>query len=112
MIECYSGCEEKLQPVVSIYPGFLNLRLYDRLYEKIETNIYDELSGTKKRVLELLQAEGPKHVKELQAVTDYKSRSQFLREILNPLIESGVVYREGNIKSPKSLIVLNVDVAE
>ena len=55
VIECYSGCEEKLQPVVSIYPGFLNLRLYDRLYEKIETNIYDELSGTKKRVLELYE---------------------------------------------------------
>ena len=31
----------KLQPVVSIYPGFLNLRLYDRLFrdEAIELDL-------------------------------------------------------------------------
>ena len=45
-------------------------------------------------------------MKELQIVTSYKSRSQFLVEVINPLIDEGVIYRDGNVKSPKSLIKL------
>ena len=57
-------------------------------------------------MLELLRTEGPKLVKELQVVTDYKSRSQFLVEVINPLIDEGIIYWDGNVKSPKSLIKL------
>ena len=32
MIESYEDCDETMQPVVSIYPGFLNLCLHDKLY--------------------------------------------------------------------------------
>lgn len=32
MIEAYKSSPEEIQPVVSIYPGFLNLKLFDRLY--------------------------------------------------------------------------------
>ena len=67
--------------------------------------VQDELSDRQK-ILEILRTEGSKHVKELQIVTSYKSRSQFLVEVINPLIEEGVIYRDGNAKSPKSLIKL------
>jgi hypothetical protein len=58
------------------------------------------------RILELLRVEGPKPVRELQEVTNYKSRSQFLTEVINPLLADGIVIREGNVKSPKSVIKL------
>lgn len=56
------------------------------------------------KIIELLKAEGAKPVKELQAVTNYKSRSQFLAEVINPLIEADIIYRDGNVKSPTALI--------
>ncbi len=106
MMESYRGCADYLQPGVLIYPGFLDLRLFDRIYEEgVIPEVIDELSD-RQRVLEVLRIEGPKPVKDLQAVTSYRSRSQFLAEILTPLIDEGIVYRDGNIKSPKALIKL------
>lgn len=106
MIESYKDSCEQLQPVVSIYPGFLNLRLYDRLYEENIREIdVDQVSDTEK-VVEMLKREGPKPVKELQAVSKYKSRGQFLAEVINPLIAADVIYRDGNVKSPTALIKL------
>lgn len=111
MIESYRGCKEHLQPVVMIYPGFLDLRLYDRLYEEdafeldAEEKDVTDLSE-RERVLRILEREGPKSVKELQAGTHYKSRSQFLKEVLNPLLQEHTVYRDGSEKSPKTRIVL------
>lgn len=105
MIESYKDCDENLQPVVSIYPGFLNLRLYDRLYEESVIEIDDELlSDPKELIVEILKNEGPKLVKDLQARTKYKSRSQFLAEVLKPLMEANIIYRDGNPKSPTALI--------
>ncbi len=114
IIDSYRDCEEKLQPVVSIYPGFLNLKLYDRLFDDswlekpdVEKNeVSSEEMSDKERVIRILKLEGPKPIKELQEVTKYKSRSQFLARVLNPLIEEGQVWREGSIKSPSSLIKL------
>lgn len=109
MVESYKGCAEYLQPGVLIYPGFLDLRLYDKLYE--ETNISyirrEELSDSQK-VLDYLRLEGPSSVSALQAVTNFKSRSRFLKEVINPLIEKDMIYREGNIKSPKTLMKLKI----
>ena len=104
MIEAYCNSPEELQPVVSIYPGFLNLRLYDRLYngEVIELDMED-LADTEK-IIAILRIEGPKPVKELQEAMNYRSRSQFLSEIINPLLESGKIYRDGKPKSPTALI--------
>ena len=104
MIEAYRNSPEELQPVVSIYPGFLNLRLYDRMYngEVIELDMED-LADTEK-IIAILRIEGPKPVKDLQEIMNYRSRSQFLREIINPLIESGKIYRDGKPKSPTALI--------
>lgn len=104
MIEAYSNSPDELQPVVSIYPGFLNLRLYDRLYngEAIELDLEDLADAEK--IITILRMEGPKPVKDLQEVMNYRSRSQFLREIINPLIESGKIYRDGKPKSPTALI--------
>lgn len=104
MIEAYKNCPEDMQPVVSIYPGFLNLRLYDCLYhgEALEFDL-DGLTNTKK-VVAILKMEGPKSVKELQEILKYRSRSQFLKDVINPLIKSGDIYRDGKPKSPTSLI--------
>lgn len=105
MIESYQDCDEHLQPVVSIYPGFLNLRLYDKLFEERKTEIEDNLlSDSKELIVEILIKEGPKLVKDLQARTKYKSRSQFLAEVLKPLMDKDVIYRDGKPKSPTALI--------
>ena len=80
------------------------MRLYDRLYgdNKVETD--DTNISDVDRIVEILKNEGPKPAKELQAFTKYKSRSQFLAEVINPLIEAGVIFRDGNAKSPTALI--------
>ncbi len=106
MVESYKGCAEHLQPGVLIYPGFLDLRLFDLIYEDDQMQVFQDELSDRQKVLEVLRAEGPKHMKELQIVTSYKSRSQFLSEVINPLIKDGVIYRDGNAKSPKALIKL------
>lgn len=107
MLESYKGYADAIQPVVSIYPGFLNLRLYDRLYKMDASEIdYDGLTDEEK-IIAILQMEGPKPVKELQSALQYKSRSQFLKGVLNPLMDSNKIYRDGKAKSPTALIKLN-----
>ena len=93
MIESYKACPDEIQPVVSIYPGFLNLKLFDRLYrdEVIELDLEGLTDGEK--VLAILKMEGPKPIKELQMSLNYRSRSQFLNEVINPLMKSGEIYR-------------------
>lgn len=66
----------------------------------------EQWNEEQKKVLEFIRQNGPAHVKDLQAATRFKSRAQFLKEVLNPLLESGVVFREGNSRSPASTIVL------
>ncbi|MBQ7535778.1 MAG: putative DNA binding domain-containing protein [Stomatobaculum sp.] len=105
MIGSYQIYPENYQPVVLIYPGFLDLRLFDVLYNDNDGSMEAELSDSE-IVIEALRNQGPKSVKELQAMTHYKSRSQFLAEVIKPLIESDVIYRDGNAKSPKSKIRL------
>lgn len=106
MIESYKDSPDNIQPVVSIYPGFLNLRLFDKLYqdEVIEIDLAD--MRDEEKVVAILKMEGPKPVKELQEFLGYRSRSQFLREVLNPLMESERIYRDGKPKSPTALIKL------
>lgn len=96
MINSYRDSDEDKQPGVLIYPGFLDLRLFDKLYN--EDSDQPEISDREK-VLELLH-EGAQPVKALQAVSRYKSRGQFLKEVINPLINEGIILREGNAKSP------------
>ena len=107
MIDSYAGCADDKQPVVMIYPGFLDLRLFDRLFEEeFAPSDIEDLSDSDK-IIELLKSEGPKPVKELQAAVGYKSRSRFLKEVINPLIAAEVIYRDGNKKSPTVLVKLN-----
>ncbi len=86
MIESYKACPDEIQPGrVHRYPGFLNLKLFDRLYrdEVIELDLEGLTDGEK--VLAILKMEGPKPIKELQMSLNYRSRSQFLNEVINPL---------------------------
>ena len=106
MIESYKDSKDSLQPVVSIYPGFLSLCLYDRLYSEEESVVAETGVTDKEKIVQVLKSDGPKSVKELQSYTKYSSRSQFLTEVINPLIESGVIFRDGKPKSPTALIKL------
>lgn len=99
MIESYKDVPEDKQPCVMIYPGFLDLRLYDKLYEA--TDDFKEMTDAE-LVLHLLE-DGPKSASELQSATTYGSRSRFLEEVINPLIKDEKIYREGGIKSPKAV---------
>ena len=103
MIESYRDSPAEKQPCVMIYPGFLDLRLFDRLYQN--EGQFAELTDSEKIQKEL--EEGPKSIKELQRLTAYKSRSRFLTEVINPLIECGKIYRDGSAKSPTALFRLN-----
>ena len=102
IIESYKDSSEEKQPCVMIYPGFLDLRLFDKLYQTEEPFV--EQSDTEK-IIKLLK-ESPRSAKELQAVTSYKSRSRFLEEIINPLIKDGTIFREGSSKSPTAVFRL------
>ena len=104
MIEAYKDCPENVQPVVSIYPGFLNLKLFDKLYIGDSMELDFEGLTDAEKIIAVLRAKGPKSVKELQHTLAYKSRSQFLKDVINPLLESGVIYRDGKPKSPTALI--------
>jgi len=104
MIESYRNSPEDIQPVVSIYPGFLNLKLYDKLYSEEIIEVDLEGLTEAEKIIAILKMEGPKPVKELQEALGYRSRSQFLKEVLNPMLEVGDVYRDGKPKSPTSLI--------
>ncbi len=102
MLDSYKDAGEDKQPGVLIYPGFLILRLFDRIYEKDS----DGLELTDKDKVLMMLKQGPATVKELQSLSHYKSRSGFLKEIIQPLIKAGVIYRDGSAKSPMALIKL------
>jgi predicted HTH transcriptional regulator len=104
MIESYKESPDDIQPVVSIYPGFLNLRLFDRLYRDEAVEVDLEGLTDAEKVIAILRMEGPKPVKELQEALAYRSRSQFLKDVLNPMMESEIIYRDGKPKSPTALI--------
>lgn len=104
MIECYKEYPNNLQPVVSIYPGFLNLKLYDVLFNGESLSLDLDGLTDKEKVVSILKMEGSKSIKELQKSVGYENRSVFLKRVINPLIESNIIYRDGNPKSPISLI--------
>lgn len=104
MIESYKDSPKDIQPVVSIYPGFLNLRLYDRMYSEKPVDIDLDGLSNEEKVIAILKMEGPKSIKELQDYLHYENRSYFLREVINPMLEAEKIYRDGKTKSPHSLI--------
>ena len=65
---------------------------------------FQEMSG-RDIVLALLREEA-QPVKTLQAAVGCKSRSQFLKDIINPLINEGIIIRSGKPKSPASRLKL------
>lgn len=102
ILDSYKDSSQEKQPAVMLYPGYLDLRLFDKLYDNAIVDY--ELSDSEK-VLELLKT-GPKSTKELQAETKYRSRSMFLKEVLNPLIKANIIYRDGSEKSPTAVFKL------
>ena len=109
IVESYKDAPLSKQPVVSSYPGFLSLKLYDLLYSDEINESYIAYKVNKvdnqKVVLNLL-ASGPKTISELQSATYYKSRSTFWAKVIQPLLDDGKIRRDGNLKSPYSMFVL------
>ncbi len=100
IMDSYKNAPQSKQPCLMIFPGFINLRMFDMLAQE-ESEVDVHILTDKEKVLRLLQ-EGPKHARQLQAATPYKNRTRFLRDVMNPLLEQGIVVREGNPKSPLS----------
>ncbi|MGM9813302.1 MAG: RNA-binding domain-containing protein [Candidatus Enteromonas sp.] len=109
IVKSYRDSPEELQPVVSIYPGFLKLRLFDRQYQAGKTEEPRRLTSLSDadRLLEILRVEGPKPVRELQEEFGYSSRPYFLRKIVTPLLKQGKIVREGARQSPTSRLKWN-----
>ena len=74
--------------------------MYEENGDEYETNDMSD----REKVIEILRTQGPKSVRELQELLNYKNRSHFLKEVINPLISEGKIYRDGNAKSPTALI--------
>lgn len=108
MITSYSDCPDELQPGVLIFPGFLDLRLFDKLY-KDKNKRYDSnhVLSEKDKMIEILKSEGPMPVKAFQEIMGYNSRTSFLKNVINPLINEGRIYRDGNPKSKTAVIKLS-----
>ena len=65
--------------------------MFDKLYYAEDSETSEAGMSDSERVIAMLE-EGPKPIRELQAITNYKSRSQFLAEIINPLIQEEIIY--------------------
>lgn len=109
MMEAYKDYSKELQPVVSIYPGFLNLKLFDTLYKRYDGNENDKNADKKEKLLYILEDSGSMRINDLQYELDYTNRTRFLKDIINPLIEEGEIYRDGNKKSPNAVIRIKED---
>lgn len=104
IMNSYKNEKAEIQPCLMIYPGFINLRLFDRLAFAEDRYDYHLLDDTEK--VFLLLEDGPKYARDLQKATHYTNRTRFLNEIINPLLDKGIIVREGNLKSPKSVFKL------
>lgn len=102
MSTAYKDYDQSKQPSVISYPGFLVLRLYDVLYDN---SLIDNEMSNEDKVIEMLKS-GPKKLKELQQVTNYKSRSTFLKNVIKPLLDKNIIERNGNPKSPSATLKL------
>lgn len=78
--------------------------MFDKFYEENGEKPKILPKSDRDKIMEILRIEGGKSVKELWEVKDYKSRSSFLKEVINLLIEEGLIYRDRNIKSPKAVM--------
>ena len=63
-----------------------------------------EYTARENKVWKLLKENGPMKVKDLQSAYGYSNRSRFLKDVINPMIESGDIYRDGSSKSPTAVI--------
>lgn len=102
----YKDADKDKQPAVISIPGFLELRLFDLLYENNEIEFEKVKEHSDEEIVLALLENSPKTISELQGFTSYRSRPTFLKNVINPLIEAGKIYRDGNPKSPKSVFKL------
>ena len=87
----------------------MNLKLFDTLYKRYDGNENDKNADKKEKLLYILEDSGSMRINDLQYELDYTNRTRFLNDIINPLIEEGEIYRDGNKKSPNSVIRIKED---
>lgn len=108
IMSIYSSSPSSRQPCLLLYPDMINIRLYALSPEASAVEDKTPLRGsaTSRAVVLSLLRSGPKGTRELQTAVHYNDRNRFLKDVIDPLIREGVVVREGNIKSPKSVLRL------
>lgn len=112
--DSYSNATDDKKPVVLSYSGFIIIRLFDLNYvspsvknkNKFSINSIDD---EKQRVINLLQIHDL-GIKDLQNESMFKSRAYFIEQIINPLINEGIIERIGNAKSKNSFFKLKEKV--
>ncbi len=75
-----------LQPEVHIWP-------------KESPKTISKHEGERQRVLKSLE-QGPLTVSRLQALSDFSSRAYFLKKVINPLVDEGLIEKVGDKYSP------------
>lgn len=93
----------EMMPTLEDYNDFFCITLYDLLYEKTgfgEQGIRETPKPDIEGLILRLCAEGPKSRKELQEATGIKSTSYFLRKVLQPMLEEGLIETVSPKKSP------------
>lgn len=93
----------QLMPVLEDFGDFFCITLFDLQYEKTD---FDEQgidetpeSGAEQLILRLC-GESPKSRKELQEAAGIKSRSYFMRKVLQPMLEKGLIEAVSPKNSP------------
>lgn len=110
IFDAYKGADESKKPQVISYDSFFIIRFFDLQMEEMTPMpkaIHIEVApkDSTEKVLEALSSK-PMKVRELQEIAGYSSRSRFLVEVINPLIEEGKIERVGSPKSPSSYLKL------
>ena len=108
IMSIYSSSPSGRQPCLMLYPDMIDIRLYALSPESASEKEKIPCRGSRSprsAVLSLLR-NGPKGTRELQTAAQYSDRNRFLKDVIDPLISEGVIVREGNIKSPKSVLRL------
>lgn len=113
IFDSYKSYDKKYQPSVNCYEGYFILRLHDVLYDQTDSDQIDFQSCSdfegftedQKNVI-LSLSENPKGIRELQDNSSYSSRSGFMKAVIKPLLDKGVIQRNGNEKSKTAVYYL------
>lgn len=78
IMKAYVQSPEDKAPSVTIYPGFLSIKLFDRLYEDDSMALDFTRMTNEEKLIAILKMYGPEGVKSLQEKMRYYNRGKIL----------------------------------